>query len=42
MPLKRLKLAGIEERMYFDRPMRFTREMRDEARARSPEQIAAQ
>jgi hypothetical protein len=42
MPVERLKLTGIEERVCFDRPMRFTREMRDEARARSPEQIAAQ
>ena len=41
-PLKRLKLAGIEKRVYFERPMGFTREVRDEARARSPEQIAAQ
>lgn len=42
MPVERLKLTGIEERVCFDRPMGFTREMRDEARARSPEQIAAQ
>jgi hypothetical protein len=42
MPVERLKLTGVEERVCFDRPMGFTRDMRDEARARSPEQIAAQ
>lgn len=42
MPTERLELTGIEERVRFDRPMGFTREMRDETRACSPEQIAAQ
>ena len=42
VPVERLKLTGIEECVSFDRPMGFTWEMRDEARSRSPEQIAAQ
>ena len=42
VPPERLKLTGVEERVRLDGPMRLTREMRDEAHARSPEQVAAQ
>jgi hypothetical protein len=41
MPVERLKLTGVEERVCFDRPMGFTRDMRDEARAWVPQEIFA-
>ena len=40
MPVERLKLAGVEERVNFDGPLRLLWEVRDEARACGPEQVA--
>jgi len=41
VPVERLELAGVEERLDFDGPLRLLWEVRDEARARGPEQVAA-
>jgi hypothetical protein len=42
VPVQRLELAGVEECVCFEGPVRLAWEVRDEARARRPEQVATE